>query len=376
MSWQMQIKLSAHVKNMWAKPSFFLQNSVSQSPLALSFDMSQVVLTVIGFMSLTGCTVEGKPPAPESNLAIVIMLTMFAASMAAGAIPLLGIRTHKNLLRWATGLAAGILISSALLVALPEGFNMVSGAESESRNPDVQSFRTDAEHKTDVHSHKRVHEHPVDNVIGLGIHHIAGLALLSGFMLMLVVESLGFGHDLHEEHHHEDSGEDHIHHPSSASSRGKGLATRIVIGLSIHALTDGLAVGAALTANSISLTVPLMLGIVMHKMPAAFSLSAFSQHSHGNVRRTWKELIVFSLATPVALLIAWRILGALERNWLGLAVLASAGTLLYVATVDVLPNVIHGANRKMVFLQVAIGTVVILALLFFLQSLGAGTHPH
>ena len=154
------------------------------------------------------------------------------------------------------------------------------------------------------------------------------------------------------------------------------MATRIVIGLSVHALTDGLAMGAALTTNSISLTVPLMLGIVMHKMPAAFSLSAFSLHSHGNVQRTWKELIVFSLATPVALFVTWRILGALERNWLGLAVLASAGTLLYVATVDVLPNVIHGANRKMVFLQVAIGTAAILALLFVFESIGLGTHSH
>ena len=78
----------------------------------------------------------------------------------------------------------------------------------------------------------------------------------------------------------------------------------------------------------------------------------------------------------MALVVAWRIFGGLERYWLGLAVLASAGTLLYVATVDVLPNVIHGANRKMVFLQVAIGTAVILALLFILDSLGIGTHPH
>jgi zinc transporter 9 len=231
-------------------------------------------------------------------------------------------------------------------------------------------------HEAEADFHEQSQEHLVDNAFGFGSHHAAGLALLLGFMLMLVVESLGFGHDLHEEHHHEDSGEDHIHHPSSTPSRGKGLATPIVIGLSIHALTDGLAVGAVLTTNSMSLTVPLMLGIVMHKMPAAFSLSAFSQHSHGNVQRTWKELVVFSLATPVALFIAWRVLGALERKWLGLAVLASAGTLLYVATVDVLPNVIHGANRKMVFLQVAIGTAVILALLFILDSLNLGTHPH
>mgnify|MGYP001281588388 CR=1 FL=1 len=132
--------------------------------------------------------------------------------------------------------------------------------------------------------------------------------------------------------------------------------------------------GAALATGSITLTTPLMLGIIMHKMPAAFSLSAFSQHSHGGVQRTWRELVVFSLATPVALLISWQILGTLERYWLGLAVLASAGTFLYVATVDVLPNVIHSANRKMVLVQVFIGTAVIFFLLFIFEWLGLVTH--
>ena len=327
-------------------------------------------------ITLMGCSIESESSRSTSGLAAVIMLIMFVASLVAGAIPLLGIRTQTNLLRWATSLAAGFLISSALLVALPEGFHLVSRNESETHVSHANESRTHGKNPSEVGAHEHNKRGAVHHSFGFGAYQTAGLALLTGFMLMLVIESLGFGHDLHEEHHHEDSGEDHIHHPSSESSRGKGLATPIVIGLSIHALTDGLAMGAALTANSISLTVPLMLGIVMHKMPAAFSLSAFSQHSHGNVRRTWKELIVFSLATPVALFVAWRILGALDSYWLGLAVLVSAGTLLYVATVDVLPNVIHGANRKMVFLQVAIGTIVILALLLILESLGLGTHLH
>ena len=311
-----------------------------------------------------------------SGLAAVIMLIMFGASLVAGAIPLLGVRTHTKLLRWATSLAAGFLISSALLVALPEGLHLVSSGESETHVADTNESETLKKGQAEPEVHENKIKHHAHHTYGFGAYQTAGLALLLGFMLMLVVESMGFGHDLHEEHHHEDLEKDHIHHPVRDISQRKGLATPIVIGLSIHALTDGLAMGAALTTNSISLTVPLMLGIVMHKMPAAFSLSAFSQHSHGHVRRTWKALFVFSLATPVALLIAWRILGGLASYWLGLAVLVSAGTLLYVATVDVLPNVIHGANRKTVFLQVAIGTVVILALLFVLESLGLGVHPH
>ncbi len=338
--------------------------------------MDRPVITALLFATLMGCSIEGESSRSTAGLAVVIVLILFVASLAAGAIPLVGIRTRTNLLRWATSLAAGFLISSALLVALPEGFNLVSIDESETHMSHGNKGNTHGKNQNEVEVHKHDKKHSVHHSSRFGAYRTAGLALLMGFMLMLVIESLGFGHDLHEEHHHEDAGEDHIHHPSSDSSRGKGLATPIVIGLSIHALTDGLAMGAALTANSISLTVPLLLGIVMHKMPAAFSLSAFSQHSHGNVRRTWKELILFSLATPAALFIAWRILGNLDSYWLGLAVLASAGTLLYVATVDVLPNVIHGANRKMVFLQVAIGTAVILALLLVLESLGLGTHPH
>lgn len=327
-------------------------------------------------ITLVGCGIESEFPRSTSSLAVVIMLIMFVASLVAGAIPLLGIRTHTKLLRWATSLAAGFLISSALLVALPEGFHLVSGDESGTHISHANESETHGINRNEVEAHEHNENRSIHRPFRFGAYQTAGLALLMGFMLMLVIESLGFGHDLHEEHHHEDAGKDHIHHPSSASSCGKGLATPIVIGLSIHALTDGLAVGAALTTNSVSLTVPLMLGIVMHKMPAAFSLSAFSQHSHGDVRRTWKELILFSLATPVALFVAWQVLGVLERGWLGLSVLASAGTLLYVATVDVLPNVIHGANRKMVFLQVTIGIAVILALLFVFESLNLSAHPH
>ncbi len=338
--------------------------------------IDKLVFYMLLLITLTGCGVESKSPPSTSGLAVVIMLTMFVASLVAGAVPLLGIRTHTNLLRWATSLAAGFLISSALLVALPEGFHLVSRDGTETHISHANESETHGNNQNDTEAHEHNGRHTFHRLFGFGAYQTAGLALLVGFLLMLAIESLGFGHALHEEHHHEDSSEDHIHHPSSGSSRGKGLATSIVVGLSIHAITDGLAVGAALTTNSISLTLPLMLGIVMHKMPAAFSLSAFSQHSHGNVRRSWKELIVFSLATPVALFIAWRILGGLEVYWLGLAVLASAGTLLYVATVDVLPNVIHGANRKMVFLQVAIGTTVILVLLLVLESLGLGAHPH
>ncbi len=333
------------------------------------------IARLVAVVILTGCSTGCNSSHSETGVLVAILFAMFVTPLLAGAVPLLGIRTHKDFLRWATSVAAGFLIASALLVAVPEGFELVSGEKNardtvHSHEKDVSQRRSEA----DVVHVLEDKAESGDKRVGIRFHLAPGLALLAGFMLMLIVESLGFGHDLHEEHHHEGAQGDHLHHPSAGTPEGRGLGSAIIIGLTIHAVTDGLAMGAALATGSVALTTPLMLGIIMHKMPAALSLSVFSQHSHGDMRRTWRELVFFSVATPLALLISWCMLGSLEEYWLGMAVLAAAGTFLYVATVDVLPNVIHGGNRKLVLIQVCIGTVVISSLLLLLESLGFSTH--
>ena len=67
------------------------------------------ILSTPLLITLVGCSAESESSPSTVGLAAVIMLLMFVASLAAGAIPLLGIRTHTNLLRWATSLAAGVL---------------------------------------------------------------------------------------------------------------------------------------------------------------------------------------------------------------------------------------------------------------------------
>ena len=53
------------------------------------------------------------------------------SGLGAGCIPLWRkVSEQENLLKWMTGLAAGVLLASALLVALPEGFEIASEAGS------------------------------------------------------------------------------------------------------------------------------------------------------------------------------------------------------------------------------------------------------
>jgi len=270
-----------------------------------------------------------EPLSQAALLAGVALIT----GLGAGCIPLWRkVSEQENLLKWMTGLAAGVLLASALLVALPEGFEIANEA-------------------------------------GSGGLFIGG-AVLAGFLLMLLLECLGFGHDIHEEHHdHEhDHGHDHVHHPEKASS--------IVLGLSIHALTDGLAIGAAVSTGSLVLTLSVFVAVLVHKIPAAFSVGVFSLHERGVRSGALKDVVLFSLATPAMILLTFFLLGDVSSQMLGLAILFAGGTFLYVATVDVLPEVHHSATGKVALVQVITGALLMVVLLWGLDASGLIAEVH
>lgn len=306
--------------------------------------------------------------ANDASFAFLIAFITFLAAFAGGAFPLLAKLDHQHhLLGSLTSVSAGFLVAAACLIVIPEGF------ERFSVHPVAADTAVDsAEHDHGSHSHN--HAEPSGGFsIGLEPSITAGLAILLGFLLMLVTESLGFGHDIHEEHHDHAGG--HVHHPTS-SANGKQLAAVVVIGLTIHTIADGMAIGAGLATGSHALTGSLMATLLTHKIPAAFSLTMFSQHAHGSKKRTWTDLLVFSLATPIAILGTWTVLGSLSDQVVGLVLLFSAGTFIYVATIDVLPNVLHSKRRRVAAFQVVIGCVSLLLLIVLLDAMGFSLHDH
>ena len=90
----------------------------------------------------------------------------------------------------------------------------------------------------DIVGRKRVY------VAGLVVYLVS--SIVAGFAVMLILEGLGVGHAVHEEHHDHvvGHGHGHVHHPVSGSV--------VALGLSIHALADGLAIGAAAASGETS----------------------------------------------------------------------------------------------------------------------------
>ncbi len=318
---------------------------------------------------LAGCSNAGNQSDGGTSVffAATVAGITFLASFAGGAVPMcFQLDRWHRLLETLTSVSAGFLVAAACLIVIPEGFERFS---HKAASP--PAIETPHEHGDTNHARAHSH-HPAGKEDFLNSPTLAGLAILVGFLMMLITESLGFGHDIHEEHHDHSGG--HVHHP--AASEGKRLAATVVIGLTIHTIADGMAIGAGLATGSHVLTGSLVMTLLTHKVPAAFSLTLFSQHAHGNRRRTWIDLAVFSMATPLAVLGTWAILGGLSDQVLGMVLLFSAGTFIYVATIDVLPKVLQTNKRRAAALYVSFGCLALLALIILLNILGFSLHDH
>ena len=275
--------------------------------------------------------------APIELAALTLILALLG-----GLPPILSkIKENQETLRRITGIASGILLASALLVVIPEGFELATGEHEESGEE----------------------EEGVGNLL-------IGGAVLAGFLMMLILEGSGIGHAVHEEHHdhHDEHGHEHVHHRNSPWI--------IVLGLSLHSAADGLAIGSAAAGSTEAVTALVALAVLIHKVPAAFSLGVFSMHERENRNDSVRDIVMFSLATPVMILVSFYTLQGMGEHLIALAMLFAAGTFLYVATVDTLPDIHNPETGRAALRNVLIGVVAIILVLYGAEAAGLIEHGH
>lgn len=269
----------------------------------------------------------------------LLAIGILVLSMAAGVAPLyMHGRVKAATMQRITGVSSGLLLASALLIIIPEGFHVIDQVqESSGWFADRTQF-------------------------------LVAMMLL-GFIGMLVLEGLGVGHSIHEEHHDhsEDHGHGHLHHPESTAAIG--------IGLTIHAAADGLAIGSASASDEVGLTALVALAVILHKAPAAFSLGAFLSHSPQERSKSLRSVGLFALATPVFMLGSRALLGGADVLLAG-SLLFSAGTFLYVATVDTLPRLHSPESGRSAAADVIVGAVAFAAILLIFESFDWIQHIH
>jgi hypothetical protein len=138
------------------------------------------------------------------------------------------------------------------------------------------------------------------------------------------------------------------------------------VGLIVHALVDGVALGAAMiggdqaaappgegdsgaaassasSSSSTSLGYLVFLAIMLHKAPSAFGLSSYLLHQGLSAAGVQSSMLLFSSAAPIGALATYGFLSldvfAYKSSMLSVFLLFSGGTFLYVACAHILPEV-------------------------------------
>ncbi|KAI5694936.1 hypothetical protein M8J75_007938 [Diaphorina citri] len=241
----------------------------------------------------------------ESFFLILLCLVMLGGSYFAGLIPLV-VSLSESKLQTVSVFGAGLLVGTALAVIIPEGVrSLLSAVEA----PTVTTANI-------VNTNEIKEE-------AQNLHALIGITLVLGFVLMLLIDQI------------------------SNIESGLGVSSAKItatLGLVVHSAVDGVALGAAATTTHTDVEMIVFIAIMLHKAPAAFGLVTFLVHEGVDRKRIRKHLLVFSLAAPTLALVTFFGIGKEGKetlssvNGTGLAMLFSAGTFLYVATVHVLPE--------------------------------------
>lgn len=93
----------------------------------------------------------------------------------------------------------------------------------------------------------------------------------------------------------------------------------------------------------------------MHKIPATLGLGTFLNHMKLKVGEVFLHILAFTLTSPICSITAFYLLklSKLEEAakqdlglWVGMLLLVSSGTFLYVATIQILPDIFNNKEKQ------------------------------
>jgi len=141
------------------------------------------------------------------------------------------------------------------------------------------------------------------------------------------------------------------------------LGVAAFVGIAIHTLSNGIALGSGLLVPGLGVVV--FLAVVAHKAPEAFSLTSVLMHSSlSRSKIIFVHLFTLSMI-PLGAILAYYVVGTQNNALIGKALAFSTGTFLHISLSDLLPEVHkHSHSKYLSFAAFLFG----LALMWFLGN--------
>lgn len=254
----------------------------------------------------------------ESNAPLLLVgygVGIFAAAILGGKLSELGRMTHTRI-QIVMSLVAGFILGMAVFHLLPHSLERIEGHE--------------------------------------GIVAVAGWMVLGTVVMVILLRVFQFhqhdlsaeGGDLYGGH-----GDDHEHASISSSS-----LLGIALGLSLHTVTEGVALGASVKIDEGLLPgLAVFIAIMLHKPLDAYSIIGMMQSAGYNLRARNLANVAFALLCPVVAVASfWGVgmMGPMEEGVvIGYTLAFATGAFLCISLSDLLPEIhFHSHDRgKLLF---------------------------
>lgn len=196
------------------------------------------------------------------------------------------------------------------------------------------------------------------------------IGLVTMFMLIRVfhVHAHEHGEGVEDEHAHDHGHhEEHAHagpcshgheHHQSLKAGHKFSWLGLALGLALHTIIDGLALGAAVAAEAAHVKgfalygMGTFLAIALHKPLDSLSITSLMRSGGWSVKATVVANVLFALMCPIGALGFVYGLGAFAENQhaiIGCALAFAAGVFLCISLADLLPEVTFHSHDRMWF---------------------------
>lgn len=176
----------------------------------------------------------------------------------------------------------------------------------------------------------------------------AALFIFIGFIVFYILQQIIMFHPCHDE-------TCHVHR----------VGILAAIGLIIHSLLDGIAIAAGFEAGW-KFGLLTTLAVLLHEMPEGITITGILFHT--NMKK--KQIIIYStlvaLATPIGAIFSYFLIKNISINLLGMLLALTAGSFIYLAASDLLPET-HKKHHRANALYFFIGVLLILGITKFLH---------
>ena len=192
--------------------------------------------------------------------------------------------------------------------------------------------------------------------------------LMIGLITMLLLLRLFHFHQ-HDFSSEEDQHHDHHHHHPPQSSAHSMSWMGIALGLALHTLVDGVALGAVMQGGSVEaglIGIGVFLAILLHKPLDAMSITTIMRAGGWSRGARATTNLLFALMCPLGALLFYfgvDLLADSQNHVVAAALAFSAGAFICIALSDLLPEVhFHSHDRGKLTLAFLLGIALAYAI--------------